>query len=143
MKLLLPRKLAAKAVRGLSIKLDRVADLHDLAAVHDHDPVGHGQGFFLVVRHVDEGGADPVVNVLQLLLHIDAQLAVERAQRLVEQQHPRREAQRARQCHALLLAARKLVRIAVGKALAAARGPASRLTRASISACGSRRISSG
>ena len=48
----------------------------------------------------------------QLDLHLLAQPAVERAERLVEQQHARVWGERAGQRHALLLAAGKLVRVA-------------------------------
>ena len=48
--------------------------------------------------------------LLQLELGLRAQLAVERAQRFVEQQQLRALGQAARQRHALLLAARELVR---------------------------------
>ena len=50
------------------------------------------------------------LQALQLLAHLHAQEGIERRQRLVEQQHLRVGDQRARQRHALLLAARKLGR---------------------------------
>ena len=49
-------------------------------------------------------------SALQLLLHLLAQLQVERAERLVEQQHLGPVDQRARQRDALALAARQLAR---------------------------------
>ena len=52
-------------------------------------------------------------SALQLALHLLAQLQVERAERLVEQQHLRLADQRARQRHALALAARQLRRPAL------------------------------
>ena len=52
---------------------------------------------------------------LELDLHVGAQLAVERAQRLVEQQQMRREDERAGERHALLLAAGELSRQALGE----------------------------
>ena len=73
------------------------------------------QRLLLVVRDIDEGQADLAVERLELDLHVGAQLAVERAQRLVEQQQMRREDQRAGQRHPLLLAARELARQAVGQ----------------------------
>jgi hypothetical protein len=39
------------------------------------------------VRDVDEGEADVLLDPLQLDLHLLAQLQVERAERLVEEQH--------------------------------------------------------
>ena len=49
---------------------------------------------------------------LELDLEVLAQLRVERAQRLVEQQHARSQHQRARERDALLLSARQLVGLA-------------------------------
>ncbi len=63
----------------------------------------------------DEGHAELVLDVDQLELRVLAQLLVERAQWLVEQQHLRTLDQRARQRHALPLAAGKLVRLARGE----------------------------
>ena len=97
----------------LLVELARRAELLDPAAVHDHDPVGHGHGLFLVVRDVDEGDADLVLDALQLELHLLAQLEVERAERLVEEQHPRTVDERARERDPLLLAARELARLAL------------------------------
>ena len=53
-----------------------------------------------------------LLDVLELDLHLLAQLEVERAQRLVEQQHARPVDERARQGDALALAARELARLA-------------------------------
>ena len=55
----------------------------------------------------------------QLELQLLAQLGVERAERLVEQQHPRAQHERPGECHALLLTARQLVRLALGELLEA------------------------
>ena len=57
--------------------------------------VRHRQRLLLVVRHVDERDADVLLDALELDLELLAQLEVERAQRLVEQQH-RRAGSRAR-----------------------------------------------
>ena len=55
---------------------------------------------------------------LQLELHLLAQLQVERAERLVEQQHARPVDERARERDALALAARELDRLALRRASA-------------------------
>ena len=83
----------------------RLVDLLDHAVGHDRDPVRHGQRLTLVVGDVDEGDADLVLDALELDLHLLAELQVERAQRLVQQQHPRVHHQRPGQRDALLLAA--------------------------------------
>ena len=90
-----------------------VGDLLDHAAVHHRDAVGHRQRLLLVVRHVDERDADVALDALQLDLQLLAELQVERAERLVEQQHGRAVHERARERDALLLAARELRRPAL------------------------------
>ena len=93
------------------------ADLLDAAGVHDRDPVAHRERLFLVVGHVDEGDPDLALDALQLELHDLAQLEVEGAERLVEQQRLRLVDEGPGQRHALLLAARELRRLAPGEVL--------------------------
>ena len=59
---------------------------------------------------------DIALDSLQLDLKLLAELEVERAERLVEQQHRGPVDERARERHALLLAARELARLALGLA---------------------------
>jgi hypothetical protein len=66
----------------------------------------------LVVRDVDERDPDVALDPLQLHLHLLAQLQIERAKRLVEQQNTRAVDDRARQRHPLALATRELGRLA-------------------------------
>ena len=68
------------------IDIRRGADLLDASGVEDRDPVRHRQRFFLVVRDEDERDPDLALQLLELDLHLLAQLEVERTQRLVEQQ---------------------------------------------------------
>ena len=56
---------------------------------HDRDPVGHRQRLALVVGDVDEGDPDLLLDPGELDLHLLAELEVERAERLVEQQDAR------------------------------------------------------
>ena len=107
-RLLSPTKPATKAVRGRVVKLLRRADLLELAGIHHRDLVRHDERFRLVVRDVDEGRRELMLQQLQLDLHALAQLQVERAERLVEQQHVRLEHHAARDRDALLLAAGEL-----------------------------------
>ena len=68
------------------VDLGRRGDLLDRALVHHGDAVGHDQRLFLVVGDEDRGQAEPALQAAHLELHRLAQLAVERAERLVEQQ---------------------------------------------------------
>jgi hypothetical protein len=83
----------------------RLVELLDHAVGHDRDPVGHGQRLTLVMGDVDEGDPHLVLDALELYLHLLAELQVQRAQRLVQEQHPRIHHQRAGERDALLLAA--------------------------------------
>ena len=84
--------------------------LDDPAVAHDGDPVRHRERLLLVVGDVDEGDPDLALDLLQLDLHLPAQLQVEGAERLVEQQHLGPVDERPGERDALALAARELVR---------------------------------
>ena len=75
--------------------------------------VGHRLG--LVVRDVDGGVAVGIVQAPHLEAHLLAQVGIEVGERLVEQQRVRLDDQRAGERDALLLAAGKLRRIALGE----------------------------
>ena len=84
--------------------------------VHHRDGVGHRHGLLLVVGDVHERDADLGLDPLELDLHLPAQLEVERAERLVEQQHLRPVDQRPGQGDPLLLPAGELRRAALAEA---------------------------
>ena len=88
-------------------------ELLDPAAMNDGDAVGHRHRLFLVVGHEDERDADLVLDALELHLHLLAQLQVERAERLVEQEDLRVVHEGSRQRDALLLATGELARLAI------------------------------
>ena len=100
------------AVCGPLVDIARRADLNDLALVEDRHPVGHGQRFALIVGDEHERDADFLLQRLELLLHLLAQLEIERAQRLIQEQHLGGVDEGAGQGHPLALAARKLARAA-------------------------------
>ena len=85
-----------------------VPELDDTALAHDRDPVGQRQRLLLIVGDIDDGHAEVALHALDLALQLVAQLAIERAERLVHQQHRRLEHDGTRERHALLLAAREL-----------------------------------
>ena len=114
------------------VELARPRDLLDQADVHDGDAVAHRERLFLVVRDVHERRARARLDLLELELHLLAQLEVERAQRLVEQQGRRLVDERAREGDALLLAARELPGLALLHALEAHRAHRLRDARAHI-----------
>ena len=90
-------------------------DLLDPALVHHRDAVRGDHRLGLVVRDVDHGDPELVVQAADLEAHLLAQVGVQVGQRLVQQQQRRLDDDGARQRHALLLAAAQLRRIAVAQ----------------------------
>ncbi len=82
-----------------------VAQLLVAAATHDRDAIGHRHRLFLVVGHVDEGDPHFLLDPLELYLHLLAELQIQRAERLVEQQHGRPVDEGPCERHPLRLAA--------------------------------------
>ena len=80
-------KVRHEGVLRLVIDINGGADLLDAALGHDHHRVRHGQGLLLIVGHEHKGNAGGLLDLLQLLLHILAQLQIQGGQRLVQQQH--------------------------------------------------------
>src|SRR5207249_4894904 len=72
---------------GAFVDLGGGTDLLDAALVEDGDAVAHRQGLLLVVGDEDEGDADLALELLELDLHLLAQLEVECAEGFVEQQY--------------------------------------------------------
>ena len=103
-------------VGGFVVDLAGLAALDDASAVHDADGVAHRQRLFLIVRDEHEGDAELALQVLQLDLHVGAQLLVQCRERLVEKQHGGLVDQRAGQRDALLLAAGKFMDLAAAVA---------------------------
>jgi hypothetical protein len=99
--------------RGPRIEGARRRRLFDPALVQEHHLVGHAHGLGLVVRHVDDGEAQALLQLAQLGAHLLAQLRVQVGQRLVHQADLGLRHQRAAQRHPLLLAARELRRLAI------------------------------
>ncbi len=83
----------------------RRADLLDAAGVHQHHPVGDFQRFFLVVGDENTGHMQLVMQAPQPAPQFLAHFGIQRAKRLVQQQHLRLHRQGACQGNALALAA--------------------------------------
>ena len=85
--------------------------------VHDHDLVGDLHRLLLVVRDDHRRRVRLLVEPAQPDAQLGAHARVERAERLVEQEHGRVDRERAREAHPLALPAGELRRVAVGEAL--------------------------
>ena len=83
------------------------------------DAVGEKDRLVEIVGDEDDGDVDLAPDFQQMRLHRAARLRIERAERLVHQQDARLIGERAHDRHALLHAARQLMRIAVGEFLEA------------------------
>ena len=94
-------------------EFERLADLFDNSVVQDDDLVGHRHRLDLVVRDIDDGRLEPLVEFLDLGTHLHAELCIEIGQRLVEQEGLWIAHNRPTHRNALPLAARKLLRKAV------------------------------
>ena len=99
------------------VQLARRARLLDPPGVHHDDLLGDLHRLLLVVRDEDRRHVDLVVQPAQPFAQLAAHLRVQRAERLVQQQHFRLDRQRARERHPLQLAARELRGVALGQAV--------------------------
>ena len=102
-----------KARARIVVDLSRRSDLLDPSVVHDGDAVSNRHRLFLIVRDEQRCDADLFLQLPDLVTHLHAQLRVEIGQWLIEQQKFGLERQNTSERDALLLATRKLFRIAV------------------------------
>jgi hypothetical protein len=86
------------------------SDLLDPALAHDDDAIGDLESLFLVVGHEHARDVDLVVEPPQPLTELLPDLGVERAERLVEEQHLRLGGEGAGERDPLALAAGELRR---------------------------------
>ena len=82
-----PQESHHELARGGVVDLVRSAGLLHAAAVDDDDVVGDLERLFLVVSHEHRGDVDLVMEASQPLAQLLADLRIEGAERLIEQQH--------------------------------------------------------
>src|SRR5438105_8205773 len=92
------------------VDVDRRVELLDAAVIHHGDPIGDAHGLVLMVRDEKGRQAELALQALDLDLHVQPQPLVQRAERLIEQQHGGLDGQGPRDGDALLLAAGQLTR---------------------------------
>ena len=107
------QKLEHEGVGGLFIDLLRGCELLDAPGIHHRDAIRDFQRFLLVVGHENGGDMDGVMQPAQPAPQFAPHRCIQRAKRLVEQQHARLHRQRAGERHALALAAGELRRVAL------------------------------
>ena len=96
------------------VQVVRRRQLHDLAEVHDRDPVGDVPDDCEVVRDEEVREAELALQLLEQVDDLRLDRDVERRHRLVADDEVRVERERAGDADALALAARELVRVARG-----------------------------
>ena len=92
------------------VELLGLAHFEQPTEVQHGDAVAELERLLLIVRHEDGGDAEIALHAADGLAQLDADLGVERAERLVEQEHRRAIGESARDRDALALAARELLR---------------------------------
>ena len=107
-----PHELGDEPVRRAVEHLLRRCVLLDATVVEQADPVRHRERLDLVVRHVDRGRAEPLLEALDLRAHRHAQLRVEVGQRLVHEERGRFADDRPGEGDPLALPAGELARSA-------------------------------
>src|SRR5947208_4374556 len=88
--------------------------IFDAALAHHHAVIGKRHGLFLIMGDMNESGADPLLDRLELFLHLPPELEIERPQRFIEEQDRGLDNEGAGERYALALAARKLMRLLAG-----------------------------
>src|SRR4051794_7125764 len=84
--------------------LVRCSELLQASIAQDGDPVRQLQRLVLVMGDEDRGLARALVDIAQPASEVFSHLDVKRAERLIQEQHPRLDRERSRQRHALALA---------------------------------------
>ena len=108
-------ELGDEGIGGLLVQFVRCRQLLHHALVEHADAISHGQGLGLIVGDVNHSDAQIVVDVLDFVLHLLAQLLVQGPQGLVHQDQVRLEHQGAGDGHTLLLTAGQLRRAAAAE----------------------------
>src|SRR4030095_4319553 len=97
-------KIVDEGIDWMMIDLFRRADLLDASFVHQNDPIGHFQGFFLIVSDKDAGNFQLVVKAPEPLAQLFSNFRVEGTEGLVQKQHVGFHRQGAGQGDSLALA---------------------------------------
>src|SRR5690606_26686920 len=99
--------------RGARIQFVGSSRLEQAAEIHDADAIRERKRFLLIVRDQNRRDLELALHLTNRAAQLFADLRIERAERLVEQQHLRLVRERSCNRHALLLSAGELGRQAV------------------------------
>ena len=101
----------------MGVEVLRGVDLLQEAVAHDGDAVAHGHRLDLIVGHVDDGGAEALVQPRDFRACVHSQLGVEVGERLVQEEDGGLAYHGPAERHALPLAARELAGLALEQSL--------------------------
>ena len=104
-------------VARIIVQILRSIDLLHEAVLHDDDTGSHGHSFGLVMRDVDEGRLQTLMELGDLGTHLNAELSIQVGQRLVEQEDLRVTNDSAAQRDALTLTTGQSLRLTVEQLL--------------------------
>ena len=99
-----------KLVLRVAVKLTRASCLHDNTLIQHNNPVGKCHRFGLVMRDIDRGDAELVMQPRDLEAHIHPQRRIQIRQRLVEEKSPGFTDDGTADGHTLTLSAGQLFR---------------------------------
>ncbi len=106
-------KASDKTIHRVVIEFHRRTHLFDLTVIHHHDFVGQRHRFYLIVRHINHGGFQLLMQFGDVQAHIDAQFGIQVRKRLIKHKHPRITHDGATNRHALALSTGELFRFAI------------------------------
>jgi hypothetical protein len=107
-------KAGGEGGNGPAVDVPRGATLFHHPVVEHREAVGHRQGLFLVVGHINGGEPGLFADAPDFGAHLQAEFGVEIGQRFIEQQALGMDHQGPGQSHPLLLSAGKLVGFVIG-----------------------------
>ena len=73
-----------KTVFGLVVNISRRTDLLNFAVIHNDHGIRHRKGFLLVMRNINEGNSNLLLDFFQLDLHLFSYFRIQGAKRLVK-----------------------------------------------------------
>ena len=102
-------------IAGRIVEVLRSINLLDDTALHIDDTGSYGHSFDLVVRDLDEGGTESLVDLGQLGSHLSTELSVKVGERFVQKEYLRITNDCTAECNTLLLTTGESLRITVEK----------------------------
>jgi len=94
---------------GEVVNLKGRTDLLNFSGAHDHNPIGEGEGFFLIVSDIDSGDSEGLLDAANFGAQFYPDFGIESGEGFIEQEQLGAQGNGTGQSHALLLTTGKLV----------------------------------